>query len=129
MNVTCAIPPPSHLAKIPPLGLAIWAGDSNRDGAIDLFWQNRTTGTLAVWWMTGTALAGGLLLSASPSDARWRVAAVSDLDGDGYTDLIFQNSDTGQAAAWYLLGSTMRFGATLMPSSAGDPAWKIVGPR
>ena len=107
----------------------VGAGDSNRDGAIDLLWQHRTTGTLAVWWMDGTSLLGGLLFSASRNDARWRVVAASDLDGDGYTDLIFQNSDTGQIAAWYLAGSTMRFGAMLIPSSAGMPEWRIVGPR
>jgi hypothetical protein len=107
----------------------VGTGDSNRDGERDIFWQQRSTGTLAVWWMSGTKIQGASLLSASPGDPKWRAVAVADLDGDAYSDLIFQHTDTRIAAAWYLRDATVRFGATLMPSTVGDPAWKIVGPR
>jgi hypothetical protein len=107
----------------------VGTGDSNRDGERDIFWQQRSTSTLAVWWMSGTAIQGASLLSASPGDPKWRAVAVADLDGDAYSDLIFQHTDTRIAAAWYLRDATVRFGATLMPSTVGDPAWKIVGPR
>ena len=46
-----------------------------------------------------------------------------------YSDLIFQHADTRMVAAWYLRDATVRFGATLMPSTVGDATWKIVGPR
>jgi hypothetical protein len=60
--------------------------------------------------MRGTELAGGLLMSASPGDARWRVAAVIDLDGDGYSDLVFQQTDNGQL---HWCGSSIYHGITL----------------
>ena len=107
----------------------VGTGDSNRDGERDIFWQQRSTGTLAVWWMNGTSVVDGSLLSASPGDPKWRVVGVADLDGDAYSDLIFQHDDTHMTAAWYLSGETVRFGLTLIPSTVGDPAWKIAGPR
>jgi VCBS repeat protein len=107
----------------------VGTGDSNRDGDRDIFWQQRSTGTLAVWWMTGTSIAGASLLSASPADPKWRVVGVVDVDGDAYSDLVLQHTDTRMTGAWYLQGSIVRFGLTLIPSSVSDPAWKIVGPR
>ena len=106
----------------------VGTGDSNRDGERDIFWQQRSTGTLAMWWMNGTSIAGASLMSASP-DPKWRVVAVADVDGDAYSDLVFQHTDTRMTAAWYLQGSSVRNGVTLIPSTVSDPAWKIVGPR
>ena len=57
------------------------------------------------------------------------VVAVADLDADAYSDLVFQRTDNHTIAAWYLQCQTVRFGLTLNPSTIGDPAWRIVGPR
>ena len=46
-----------------------------------------------------------------------------------YSDLIFEHADTRTTAAWYLNAATVRFGATLIPSTVGNPAWAIAGPR
>ena len=67
-------------------------------------------------------------MSASP-DRKWRVVAVADLDGDAYTDLIFQHVDTRVAAAWYLQGNLVRFGLTLVPETIPVPDCRIIGPR
>jgi hypothetical protein len=121
--VTANVAPPNGDWEV------VGTGESNGDGDPDLFWQQRSTGRLAVWRMHSIAFDAGLLLSASPNDARWRVVSVADLDGDAYSDLVFQHTDTRMAAAWYLRDATVRFGATLMPSSVGDPAWRVAGPR
>ena len=104
-------------------------GDSLLDGELDLYWQHRPTGTLAVWRMLGTDFASGVLLSQSPSDAGWRAVGVCDLDLDGSLDIVFQHAPTGNVAAWYLNGETFRFGTYLNPSNTGDSNWKLVGPR
>jgi len=106
----------------------VGAGDSNRDGDLDLFWQQQSTGTLAVWRMHGTTLDAGLMLSASPG-ATWVAVAVADLDGDAFPDVVLQDSGTNQVAAWYFADTTLRFGAMLSPSAAGSAEWRIVGPR
>ncbi len=121
--VTAAVAPPGAEWEI------VGSGDSNRDGERDLFWQHRSLGTLAVWRMHGTVVLEGTVLSASPSDAQWHVVAISDLDGDAFSDLVLQHAGSGEVAAWYLSGDVVRFGAMLNPASAGMPAWKLVGPR
>src|SRR5215210_6704725 len=84
----------------------VGTGESNGDGELDLFWQQRSTGALAVWRMTGSVVVDGLLLSAGPGDAQWRVVAVSDLDGDGFSDVVFQHAAAGEFVAWYLHDDT-----------------------
>ena len=80
--------------------------------------------------MNGTGTSAGLSLSASPSDAGWQALGMTDLDGDGHTTTCCCSMPrTGPVAAWYLMGETVRFGAVLNPDKAGDPNWKVVGPR
>jgi minor extracellular serine protease Vpr len=106
----------------------VGTGDSNRDGDRDIFWQHRPTGTLAVWtMMNGTELAGGRVLSPNPG-SQWRAVAVTDLDGDAYSDVVLQNTNTGDLGAWYLKNATVKFGLMLVPSSVGV-AGSLVGPR
>ena len=54
---------------------------------------------------------------------RWRVAALSDMNGDGIADLVFQNN-IGQIAAWYLnaSGGTTSTGY-LYTGALGD--WRV----
>jgi glucose/arabinose dehydrogenase len=107
----------------------IGTGDSNFDGELDLYWQHRTMGTLAVWHMVGTQYADGIALSASPSDPGWRAVAILDLDLDSSPDILFQHVPSGALAAWYLERERVRYGTYLNPMNAGDPSWKLVGPR
>jgi hypothetical protein len=44
----------------------VGVGNSNGDGDLDLFWQQRSTRVLAVWRMHNWLLDSGLYLSASP---------------------------------------------------------------
>jgi len=110
-------------------------GDSDLDGELDLYWQHRTTGMLAVWRLFYDSHFNYLLLksadslSVSPSDPGWRAVGVCDLDLDGSPDIIFQHVPSGDVAAWYLNGVTVRNGIYLNPSNVGDANWKLVGPR
>ena len=49
---------------------------------------------------------------------------LTDVDGDGQTDLVLQ-SDAGMLGAWMFDGATLRYGLTLTPGQAGDPNWQI----
>ncbi len=54
-------------------------GDSLLDGELDLYWQHRSTGTLAVWRMAGTAFVLACCCQpapAIPAGAPW-VSAIS----------------------------------------------------
>jgi hypothetical protein len=52
------------------------------------------------------------------------VAAATDLNGDGKTDLIFQNT-IGQIFAWYLNGSGGLTGSGFIYSGGGLPDWRL----
>jgi hypothetical protein len=101
------------------------AMDVDRDGATDLVWQH-DAGWLAIWKMRGETMVSGDLITTSPlSDTAWHVVGSGDLDGDGWSDLIWQHQD-GRVAAWYMRGTTMRFGAVIA-QPLSDQGWRVVG--
>lgn len=110
--------------------------DLNRDGSPDLVWRHRTSGRNAVWLMTGVDATLTTLLepsgAAQVSELSWEIRATGDMNGDGYPDLIWQNSATGQMAVWFMLGAT-RIGTNYLYTAEGtntiesDMNWKIVG--
>lgn len=132
-KVDDALLTPSSVAD--PQWHIVGAGDYNRDGRPDLFWQHQTTGELAVWRMGGTSgtqqIVGESLEPSSVSDTNWKVRTVADMDRDGYPDLIWQNVATGDLSVWWMNGRTRRAGdggQPLIPGSvAPNTTWTIVG--
>jgi hypothetical protein len=106
------------------------AGDVNRDGFPDLFWHHEQTGQLAVWLMRGRVLSSGLSLSPDRvSDINWQLRGADDLDGNGYPDLIWQNTSTLQLSAWLLVQQTLIDGRLIVGPTVPDASWWIVGPK
>jgi hypothetical protein len=98
--------------------------DFNGDGKPDLLWKNRTTGELYVWYLNGAAFAGGGYLNPSSVDPNWRVGGLADIDRDGDTDIVWQNTATGDLAVWYMNGLSFVRSASLSPSRM-DTAWRL----
>ncbi len=92
------------------------AGDVNRDGKAELFWQ-MNNGLAAVWWSTNNAYQAQVLGNMSP----WTIKTVGDLDGDGTPDVVWQ-APGGLAAVWFMNsnGTTRAVGPL---GSASD--WKL----
>lgn len=109
----------------------VGAGDMNGDGNPDLVWQHQTNGLISAWLMDGSTLRSGTLLSPSQvSDTNWKIRAVTDVNGDGMPDLIWQNQSTGLLSAWLMNGlSLMGDGLRFTPSVVSDTGWQIVGPK
>ncbi len=81
-------------------------GDVNGDGYADLVWQH-SQGWLAVWYMRGTAVVGTRYLSIDRvSDPNWQIVGVTDTNGDGMADLLWQERTQGWLAVWFLHGTT-----------------------
>lgn len=104
--------------------------DLNNDGFPDLIFQN-SVGQLYVWCLDGTGSAvsfagSGLKPGMSPHFlysgglGDWRVVGCTDMNGDGFADLVFQNG-VGQVYVWFLDGTanTVNFstGTGLNPGS------------
>ena len=108
----------------------VGSGDFNLDGNADLVWQHRTSGQASIWFLNGTTLVSGTLLSPpGVADTNWQIHAVTDLNADGQPDLVWQNVSTGYLAAWLMNGTSMVQGIYLSPAQVADTGWRVVGPR
>jgi hypothetical protein len=105
----------------------VGAGDFNSDAQPDIVWQHEIEGWLAVWTMNGTRREDVLFLDPPRfTDAKWRVRAVADMNGDTRPDLVLQHPEAGWVGVWNLNGRQLVDGR-LFSVPATDSAWQIVG--
>ena len=104
-------------------------GDLNGDGRPDIVFQHASSGNVYVWYMRGdTMVSGGFLNPAYPGIG-WTVASLTDFDGDGRREILFQNAATGQLAYWVMNRLDLVYYDLPHPSDPGSPDWKVVGAR
>ena len=82
-------------------------GDFNGNGNGDLLWRN-TNGSVIDWTMNGAQIASAqsVTLGGTPvaPDASWNVAGIGDFNGDGKSDVLWQNTN-GSLIDWTMNGS------------------------
>ena len=109
---------------------AAGVGDFDRDGRPDVAFRNRLSGRVSVWLMSGLARREGRLLSPdAPAAGDWGLAAVADLDGDGWADLLWRNATSERLVAWLMNGTTRRVGRFLTPSQSPGAGARLIAPR
>jgi beta-xylosidase len=92
-------------------------GDYNGDGQPDILWTNTSTGERGIWLMNGTTVASTVSLGVV--DQVWTLIgpvfrrALSDFNNDGKSDLVWQNTATGDRAVWLMNGTAARTGLSL----------------
>ncbi|HEY2945007.1 MAG TPA: PQQ-dependent sugar dehydrogenase [Vicinamibacteria bacterium] len=99
------------------------SADFNADALSDILWRRLGTGDNVVWFMNGTTLAGGAVLTGVP-DTNWRIVGTSDFDNDGKVDILWRNQATGANLIWFMNTTTIASGVFLTPVS--DLNWRIV---
>jgi hypothetical protein len=106
----------------------VGTGDVNGDGNLDVIFQH-TNSTLAVWYLVGNSnlLLAGLVNPQMPSNGDWRAVGTIDLNGDGATDLLFQNQADNSLAVWYMNKEKAVLGKLLNPANPGA-TWDLVAP-
>ena len=104
--------------------------DFNGDGKHDLVWQNDSTRQVILWNMGGSEgnQPLGTVWLSQTGQPGWTVVGARDFNGDGKTDLVWQNDATRQVVVWFLggvSGETYLGSASL--TSSNVPDWTVVG--
>jgi hypothetical protein len=106
------------------------AADLDSNGTPDIVWQKEATREAVVWYMggaQGTTVTGfAWLCGANPG---WRIVALTDFDGSGVPDVVWQNDTTRVAAIWYMggTGGLQVTNFAWVASTGGQGTWRIVG--
>lgn len=99
-------------------------GDVNADGYADLMWQ-QTDGRLAVWYMRAEVVLSTQVLSLNVGpNSRWQIAAIGDVNKDGYADIVWQTTDAW-LAVWLLRGGQVILTQYLTIPQMPDANWRI----
>jgi hypothetical protein len=98
--------------------------DINGDNSTDLLLQNSTTGDLVYWLMNGPNAVGTGFMTPRNPGANWNLVGAADFDRDGYTDLLFQNSVSGDLFIWYMRAATQIGGGYVTPRNPGA-GWRV----
>jgi hypothetical protein len=102
-------------------------GDINGDGFPDIVWRHDTEGWLAYWLMQyDQVVATGFLSINQLADPNWQIKGVGDMDGDHYSDIVWQHTD-GTLAVWFMRGATVVSTRILSIAKVADPNWKVAG--
>ncbi|MCW3097807.1 MAG: Cell surface protein, partial [Chthonomonadaceae bacterium] len=102
-------------------------GDFSGTGVTTLVLQSSISNQIALWYTGGTNLAtitGGDFVNITPA-AGWKVVGVGDFNGDGKSDLVFQNQTSNQIAIWFMNGANFA-GGMLLPFTP-PIGWTLVG--
>ena len=108
---------------------AIGTGDFNHDGVSDILFQN-SAGRVAIWEIDGSGLRanagviGGGNVSLDPGPG-WKAIGTGDFTGAGSSDILFQNTSSGQIAIWEMNGTNVIGGGTV--NLDPGPSWHAVG--
>ena len=82
------------------------------------------TGQASIWEMDGNTRIGGGPVAPNPG-TDWKAVGTGDFNGDGHSDILWQNTTTGQASIWEMDGNTRIGGGPVTPNPG--PTWKAVG--
>lgn len=79
--------------------------DFDGNGMTDLLWYNNQTGDLRAWLMNGADAPTVAYYGTVALGSGWTLQGYGNFNGDGKTDLFWQNLNTGETSAWLMDGS------------------------
>ena len=103
----------------------VGSADLDGDGNADLVLQDSSTGDLIYWLMSGVNQLDVQYFSPRNPGTNWNVVGVADINRDGFADIVFQNSVSGDIYVWYMRGAVQIGGAYINPKNPGT-GWRVV---
>jgi hypothetical protein len=105
----------------------VGTGDFNGDYRPDILWRHDVSGENVLWYMNGTELVSGTFTNPpSLPDTNWKMAGVSDFNGDNHPDIVWHHQVSGEVVLWYMNGANLVSGTFTSPSSLPDTQWRIM---
>jgi FG-GAP-like repeat/Calx-beta domain len=107
-------------------------GDFDGDGKSDILWRNSTSGDVDIYLMDGATVSGeannGLVRQVTND---WVIEGVDDLDGNGKSDILWRNNNSGEVYGYLMNGITIANEGTIggVPYTSNDhrQGWEISG--
>jgi hypothetical protein len=104
----------------------VGSGDIDRNGSPDVLWRNTAKtkagkGANLLWLMDGMSVVKAVSLPKLA--VNWSVAAIADMNRDGYADIIFRNPTSGAEQVWLMAG-TRRKSVASLPAQKGS-SWRL----
>ena len=100
--------------------------DFNGDGKGDVLLQNVKDGSCFVWEMDGLALkSGGAGFVGWAPGKDWQVKGTADFNGDGKSDILLQNANSGACYVWEMDGLALRTGGTGYVGWTPGKEWQV----
>ena len=92
----------------------------------DLVWRN-VSGVDVSWDYTGPGPVDFTSAALPSAPSNWRGLATADVNGDGRSDVIWLDTDTGQVAIWLMAGPST-IASVVFPASIGAASpWQFAG--
>jgi hypothetical protein len=103
----------------------VGSADLDGNGNTDLLFQDSVSGDLVYWLLNGANQTDVQFVTPRNPGTNWMVVGVADINRDGYSDIVFQNSASLDIFVWYMRGATQVGGAFLNPRNPGA-GWNVV---
>lgn len=104
-------PPVTAITDLP-ASAQLLLGDFDGDNRTDFFCHDPQSGKVDLYFINGTHATKAPLFTLAPGTA-WRALESRDLDGDGLSDIIWQNADDGAFVLWQMVGTDIRWAGFL----------------
>jgi hypothetical protein len=109
---------PSPGTKVPPINDFTGGADS------DILFQNTGSGQVYVWLTNGTTITNAGYVGSNTNTSWQVITGGGDYNGDGKSDILWQNTATGQVYEYQMNGLAVI--ASNFVGNNTDPSWQVV---